>query len=266
MKVVFSEFVPDFQRYIFPYHVWGFLEEGESVRAAYSRGFLPVAYDMSRFYLVRSIRVVLPRYTPHGRVRYVQRKCQHIAHELVDRDSFELTSAASDMTDRYFATQQVNADYRRNRFHEMLASPFTTHVLRLWERESGRPAGLVPLFLRDGIAHYGIPVYDPVDRTTSIGNHMMAAALGLLADAGHDHCYLGSCYKTGDLYKTRFAGMQFFNGYTWSEDRDELHYLVRRRDEPVHDHVLSSGEYLDRFCDSDIQSLAKKTDMAFGLA
>lgn len=262
MKVVFSEHVPDFRNYVFPYHVWGFPEEGEGVRTAYECGFLPVAYDLSRFYLVRGVRIALRGYTPNGRVRNTRRRCAHVSHELVERGEYRLTPAEREVAENYFATQEVNADYRRRRFFEMVDAPFCTHVLRFRDSGRGEPVGLVPLLVREGIVHYGIPVYDPAYRVTSIGNHMMGTALSVFAESGSDHCYLGSCYQPGDLYKTRFDGMQFFNGYTWSDNRDELHFFVNRRNETVDNHTLGSGEYLDEFSSSDVQLLGKRTELA----
>ncbi|WP_460398311.1 GNAT family N-acetyltransferase [Actinophytocola sediminis] len=194
-------------------------------------------------------------------MRNIRRRCAHIEHELVDRGEYQVSPAVRELARTYFATQEVNVDYRLRRFFEMVDAPFCTHVLRFWDSGHGRPVGLVPLLVRDGIVHYGIPIYDPAYRTTSIGNHMMGTALSTFAESGHDHCYLGSCYTPGDLYKTRFNGMQFFNGYTWSDNRDELHFFVSRRDTTVDNHTLGSTEYLDEFCAADVQLLGKQTEL-----
>ncbi|SDW23443.1 Acetyltransferase (GNAT) domain-containing protein [Amycolatopsis xylanica] len=260
MKVAFSEVAPDYTHYVFPYHVWGFLEEGEDVGSAYAQGFLPAAYDLSRFYLTRSVRVDLHRFEETGRTRYVRRRCASIDHALVPRGEFDLSPEWRELAEKYYATQEISVEYRRSRFFEMLDSPWCTHVMAYTDGD--RPAGLVPLFVRDGVVQYGIPVYDPSLRSISIGYHMMAAALGQLRSAGFDHVYLGSCYTAGDLYKTRFAGFQFFNGYQWSESREELHFFVDRRPEVTGQHFLGSAPYLDAYCDGDPGRLAGRADVA----
>jgi hypothetical protein len=258
MRVAFSEVAPDYTNYVFPYHVWGFLEEGESVRTAYALGFLPATYNLSRFYLTRSVRVDLHRFTDTGRVRYARRRCASVSGSLVPRDSFDFSLAWREMAEKYYASQDTAVDYRRTRFFEMVDSPLCTHVMAFTQDET--PAGLVPLFIRDQVAQYGIPVYDPAFRSVSIGYHMMASAIAELRSVGNDFVYLGSCHTAGDLYKTRFVGAQFFNGYTWSEDRAELHFFVDQRPAVEGQHFLGSDAYLSNFCGGDAANLAERAN------
>ncbi len=247
MKIAFSEFAPDYGNYVFPYHVWGFLESGESVSDAYAQGFLPNSYDLSRFYLTRSIRVDLRNFSQTGRTRYVERKCSHISTSLTGRSGFKFSPEWQNLTDEYFAAQKVSADYRRSRFLEMLESPLATHVSYFIDEATEKPVGLVPILMRDGISQYGIPVYDPGYRVLSIGNYMMASTLERLRVSGMSYCYLGSCYDLGSLYKTRFPGMEFFNGHGWTDSRDELHFLLGHQDRLHETHLLSFPRYVETY-------------------
>ncbi|MFC4121582.1 hypothetical protein [Nonomuraea zeae] len=258
MRIVFSECAPHYGAYVFPYQVWAFLEDGEPVGVAYEHGFLPGALDLSRFYLTRSVRVDLRRYTATGRVRYVERRCAGIGAELLDRKDFPWSDGWRRLADDYFDRQQINAQYRRKRFEEMLDSPFTTHVAAFTDRRDGSPAGLVPIYLGAGLSQYGIPVYDARHRDISIGNYMMSSALRELRSRGSRHCYLGSCYTAGDLYKTRFTGVEVFNGYSWSADRDELHFLLGHQDDLAGAHLLEYQPYVDAFCGADVASLRSR--------
>ncbi|MEV7192286.1 hypothetical protein AB0N81_10830 [Streptomyces sp. NPDC093510] len=258
MRIAFSERPPDYENYIFSYHVWGFLEKGESVRSAYTQGFLPSAYDLSRFYLARSVRVNLEDLSKTGRIRYVERKCSSIDQTLVTRAEFHLSPEWRALADGYFDAQKTRADYRRSRFFEMLDSPLATHVSHLVDRNTGAAVGFVPVLIRDGISQYGIPVYDPAYRRVEIGNHLMAATLFRLRDESVDHCYLGLCYDTRSLYKTRFPGMQFFNGSRWSGDRNELHFLLDHQDELKEHHLLNFPPYVDTYGDLDPSSLESR--------
>ncbi|MEW9552349.1 GNAT family N-acetyltransferase [Nonomuraea sp. NPDC050783] len=255
MKIIFSECAPNYAAYVFPYQVWAFLEDGEQAGVAYESGFLPGALDLSRFYLTRSVRVDLEKYTATGRVRYVERRCAGIDGELLDRRDFRWSPAWRSLADEYFDRQKVNADYRRKRFGEMLDSPFATHVLTFTDTRDGSPAGLVPVFVGHGLAQYGIPVYDARYRDRSIGNYMMSSALREFQSRGLRYCYLGSCYTAGDLYKTRFVGVEIFNGRAWSADRDELHFLLDHQDRLAGTHILEYRPYVDAFCDADVASL-----------
>ncbi|MEU9059094.1 hypothetical protein AB0D13_09515 [Streptomyces sp. NPDC048430] len=247
MKIAFSERRPNYGSYVFPYHVWGFLEEGETIRNAYDQGFLPGNYDMSHFYLARSVRVQLEEFKPTGRTRYVERKCAHISIELTERRSFDPHPYWEKLANAYFDSQAINREYRRRRFFEMLDSPLTTHSALFYDTRTSDPVGLAPLFIQDGITQYGIPIYDPSYRSVSIGNHMMAATLQALRDKEVTHCYLGLCYDKGSLYKTRFPGMQFFNGQHWSSSREELHFIIENQHGMEEDHLLGWSEYVERF-------------------
>lgn len=259
MRVVLSEYKPDYGSYVFPYHVWGFLDDGESPADALAAGFLPAAYDMSRFYLTRSVRIALDAFSDTSRTRYVRRRCGHLTGTLVERADFRLTDPLRELAVAYFASQRRAPEYRRKRFFEMISSPFATHFMRFTDETNSQPVGLVPLFLTGNVADYGIPVYDPAYRDISIGNHMMADTLREMRDRERAYVYLGTCYSPGDRYKTRFAGMQFFNGYRWSDDRRELHVLMdhQARDEPAH--VLGAPDYLDEFCAGDVAALPERS-------
>ncbi|WP_405752859.1 hypothetical protein OHA19_35225 [Streptomyces sp. NBC_00012] len=258
MRIAFSERPPDYENYIFSYHVWGFLEKGESVRSAYTQGFLPSAYDLSRFYLARSVRVNLEDLSRTSRIRYTERKCEQIIQTLATRSEFRMSSEWQDLANRYFDAQATRADYRRSRFFEMLDSPLATHVSYLADNDTGAAVGFVPVFIRDGISQYGIPVYDLTYRKVGIGNHMMASTLFQLREENVDHCYLGLCYDTRSLYKTRFPGMQFFNGTKWSGDRGELHFLLEHQDSLKEYHLLGYPQYVDEYGELDPTSLESR--------
>lgn len=256
MRIAFSECAPEYSNYVFPYHVWAFLEEGETPATAFAGGFLPARYDLSRFYLARSVRINLAEFRLTGRIRYVQRRCAHISGELLERAAFTYSEPWQRLCDGYFSAQQNAAEHRRGQFVSMLDAPIATHVMAFTDTTDGRPVGLVLLYLDGAVAQYCIPIYDPAYLPISIGNHILATALAEFQERGLDHAYLGTCYSTGSLYKTRFTGMEFFNGYAWSSDRDELHFLLERQAELTGCHLLTFGPYLESYCGGEADSVA----------
>jgi len=76
---------------------------------------------------------------------------------------------------------------------------------------------------------------------------MMTSAVGLFAELGVIYLYLGTCYSQTALYKTQFAGAEFFNGFRWSEDLDELKFIIQRDKTESHQHLLETEEYRDGF-------------------
>jgi hypothetical protein len=81
---------------------------------------------------------------------------------------------------------------------------------------------------------------------------MMTSAVAFFKERGFRHLHLGSCYSHNALYKTQFAGAQFFNGVRWSEDLEELKYLIRRDSSEVSQHLLESEEYRNLFYGGDL--------------
>jgi phosphoribosyl 1,2-cyclic phosphodiesterase len=86
---------------------------------------------------------------------------------------------------------------------------------------------------------------------------MMTSAAALFAERGFKQLYLGTCYSQTALYKTQFAGAEFFNGFRWSDDLDELKFIIKRDKKELTQHLLETGEYRDEFYNGD---LAKITD------
>jgi hypothetical protein len=82
---------------------------------------------------------------------------------------------------------------------------------------------------------------------------MMTTAVSLFAERGFQFLYLGSCYSENALYKTQFAGAEFFNGVRWSPNLEELKYLVRRTNHEHH--LFESQEYRRGFCGGELDPL-----------
>src|SRR5438105_465761 len=78
-----------------------------------------------------------------------------------------------------------------------------------------------------------------------LGMHMMTAAVVFLAERDFPFLYLGSCYSGNALYKTQFSGAEFFNGFRWSANLEELKYLIGR--EHREQHLLETEEYRQMF-------------------
>ena len=76
---------------------------------------------------------------------------------------------------------------------------------------------------------------------------MMTSALQHVQKLGYNFIYLGSCYSRNALYKTQFAGFQFWNGFRWSDNLLELKYLIQRDSQDVDKHLLETPEFIDEY-------------------
>ena len=88
---------------------------------------------------------------------------------------------------------------------------------------------------------------------------MMTSAVARFAKAGLRFLYLGTCYSRNALYKTQFAGAEFFNGFRWSDNLEELKYLLRRDENEQPQHLLESAEYRDTFCGGELTNPSATT-------
>ena len=73
----------------------------------------------------------------------------------------------------------------------------------------------------------------------------------MFAERGVEHLYLGTCYSQAALYKTQFAGAEFFNGFRWSDNLDELKFVIRRDQSKPYRHLLETEKYRDEFYAGD---------------
>jgi len=67
--------------------------------------------------------------------------------------------------------------------------------------------------------------------------------------------YLGTCYEPEALYKTEFKGVEFFNGFRWSNNLDELKTLLTQSSD---EYLLQREEFLKRFYQGDLQFILNK--------
>jgi hypothetical protein len=121
---------------------------------------------------------------------------------------------------------------------------------------TGAEVGVATLYLQPPVlAYYYYAFYDLNYYSRSLGMFMMTSAVNLFTERGFEFLYLGSCYSQNALYKTQFAGAEFFNGVRWSDNLDELKYLIRR---DRHDHhLLESEEYRRNFYGGELNRVVE---------
>lgn len=249
MRVVFAECPPHYDTHLAPYQVLGFPDNDESAATAFSHGMLPSNRELTRFYLARSVRIDLGAYTESKRERYVRRKCHALRHNFVPRARLERQDDWVDMCLRYMNESPQWDSRRERRFtpddvETRLDMPMTTHVLTLTDTTDETPAALAIMFVEKPIAYYAMAFYDKQYRSINIGSYMMSTVIAQAQREGLSHAYLGTCYYEGALYKTRFTGMEFYDGIRWSTDRERLHFLLSQQDKLNNRHMFEHPPYL----------------------
>jgi hypothetical protein len=69
------------------------------------------------------------------------------------------------------------------------------------------------------------------------------------------YLYLGTCYSQTALYKIQFAGAEFFNGFRWSDDLDELKFIIQRDKQELTQHLLETEEYCEKFYSGELKKV-----------
>ena len=255
MKLLFSEARSDYAHYIFPYAIWAVPEAGETPADIFNAGFLPSSRNLDRFYLCRQLRVNLAKFEPSSENRRILRKGEDIKMTLLPREQFDYTPARHEFVKSYTDAKFGKDVMPSERLDSLFNSPVTTHLLVFTDTKSGAEVGVVTLYLEAGrLAFYYYAFYDLAHPNRSLGMFMMTSAVAWLAEQRFQHVYLGTCYSDRALYKTQFAGVEFFNGIRWSENMDELKYLLHQDQSPINEHLLENAEFRQEFCD-DWQAL-----------
>jgi arginyl-tRNA--protein-N-Asp/Glu arginylyltransferase len=260
MKLLFSEHKADYAHYIFPYAVWGIPEKGETPGHFFDHGFLPSSRELDRFYLCRHVRVNLRQYKPSSENRRVLRKGELITATLVPRGEFEYTPARREFYKTYADIKFGKDTMTYERLDSLFSGKITSHVLVFHDNKGPEEIGAVTLYLEPGrMAYYYYAFYDLKYYSRNLGMYMMTKAVELFSGEGYDFLYLGSCYSDNALYKTQFSGAEFFNGVRWSDDLDELKYLIKRDHKEVQQHLLETEEYRELYWNGELSSLTSAT-------
>jgi arginyl-tRNA--protein-N-Asp/Glu arginylyltransferase len=257
MKLLFSEYKSDYSRYHYSYVIWGFPEAGETPAAFFRRGFMPGSPTLDRFYVCRQLRVDLGRFTLSSENRRILRKTEGTRIELIPRAAFDF-SPARRAAWRAFAEERFGEGVMgEQRLNNLLAGKVITHVLHVTEAASGRELGDALLYVEEPeLAFYYYAFYDLEWFRRNLGLFMMTSAARLFQERGFKHLHLGTCYSRRALYKTQFQAVQFFNGFRWSDDLEELKFLIRREENPIQQHLLETEAYRAGFCGGDVAGLA----------
>jgi len=256
MKLLFSEAKSDYAHYIFPYAVWAMPEEGETPADIFNAGFLPSSRNLDRFYLCRQLRVNLAKFEMSSENRRILRKGEGIKVELIPREQFEYTLARREFFKRYTDAKFGAAAMTYERLDSLFQAPVVSHLL-VFTEAAGKEIGVATLYLEgDELMFYYYAFYDLNHVNRSLGMFMMTSAVKLFRERKCRRVYLGTCYSDAALYKTQFDGVEFFNGFKWSDNLAELKHLIERDKRENKEHLLESEEFRNEFYHVDLKEIA----------
>jgi arginyl-tRNA--protein-N-Asp/Glu arginylyltransferase len=256
VKLLFSEQNSDYENYQFPYAIWAIPETGETPADIFNAGFLPSSRQLDRFYLCRQVRVNLAKFKPSSENRRILRKGAGIDVKLVPREKYDYTPERRQFFKTYADIKFGKDVMTFERLDALFAAPIISHLLVFTDAKTGGEIGVATLYLEGkALAFYYYAFYDLNYYSRNLGMFMMTSAAALFAERGSKQLYLGTCYSDNALYKTQFAGAEFFNGFRWSDNLDELKFIIRRDQKELRQHLLETETYRDEFYKGDLEKI-----------
>src|ERR1700690_3516669 len=261
MKLLFSEQNSDYEHYQFPYAIWAVPEAGGRPPEIFNAGFLPSSRNLGRFYLCRQVRVNLARFKPSSENRRILRKGAGIDVKLVPRDKYQYTPERREFFKTYADIKFGKDVMTFERLDALFGSPIISHLLVFTDVETGKEIGAATLYLEGkALAFYYYAFYDLNYYARNLGMFMMTSAVSLFAGRAMKHLYLGTCYSQTALYKTQFAGAEFFNGFRWSDNLGELKFIIRRDKKDLDQPLLETEEFREKFYGGDLEKMTNASE------
>jgi len=250
MKLFFSEFKEDYQKYHFPYQVWLLKEKADDVGKIYASGFLPIRSLPDVYYLSRSLRVDLSQFSLSSENRRILKKTENFSAELLPLAQFFYNTEVQKLCRDYAQERLGKGALPVPAIRSVFSGRVYTHVL-VFKGEQ-KPVGYAVCFINDSLLQYAHAFYALAHLNENLGARMILEAVGWAKENKRKYAYLGTCYEEKALYKTEFRGGEFFNGFSWSKNLDELKALIKGFNG---EYLLKNKDYLNSFHKGDLLQL-----------
>jgi arginyl-tRNA--protein-N-Asp/Glu arginylyltransferase len=202
------------------------------------------------------VRVNLSKFKPSSENRRILRKGAGIDVKLVPREKFDYTPERRTFFKTYADIKFGNDVMSYERLDALFAAPIISHLLVFTDTATGKEIGVATLYLEGkSLAFYYYAFYDLNYYSRNLGMFMMTSAVAEFGERGVQHLYLGTCYSDSALYKTQFAGAEFFTGFRWSDNLKELKFLLNRDQKELPMHLLETESYRDVFYQGKLEKL-----------
>lgn len=252
MKLFFSEFKANYQSYHFPYQVWLLKEEGDSADRIYEKGFLPIRSIPDVYYLARSLRVDLSGFELSSENRRILKKTEDFKSDLLTLSEFKYDSIIQKFCKNYMVKKFGKESMTAAGIRRIFKSGIYNYVFVWKERKTEKVIGYSVCLISANFVQYAHAFYDLGYFQRSLGARMILEAVKWAKESNKKFIYLGTCYEKSAFYKTEFKGIEFFNGFKWSDNLEELKELVENRER---EYLLKDKKYLEKFYQSNLKSI-----------
>ena len=239
MRLFFGEAKHRYSQYYFPYQVLLLKEEKDSLEKIYAFGFLPFRNRTNLFYLARSCRVDLAKFSLSSENRRILKKTADFNLEVKTLADFDYTSQAQRQCKDWAKERNWKISTPSLKF--IFKGKFFNYIF-VWKKDNVL-VGYQVIYQKKELIHSGHIFYDVNEAGKDLGMRMLIEASTWAQKEDKKYHYLGTCYS-GGRYKRSLSGFEFFNGFSWSTNIQEWKYLDQREKD---DYLLRDKEYLEQF-------------------
>lgn len=257
----FSEFRADYSQYHFPYQVWLLREEGDELEKIYDDGFLPIRSIPNVYYLSRNVRVVLDKFELSSENRRILKKTESFESDLIPLSEFTYTPEIQKFCKNYVEQKLGKGFFPAAAIKSIFTGKVFNYVFVFKEITTQKKVGYAVSFISENLLQYAHAFYDLEYLKDNLGARMILEAVTWADKSNKKYAYLGTCYEPSALYKTEFKGVEFFNGFRWSENLEELKKMVGGFEEGggyEGEYLLRNKEFLERFYQGDLTMVLSK--------
>jgi hypothetical protein len=83
---------------------------------------------------------------------------------------------------------------------------------------------------------------------------MMLQAVIWAKENQKKYIYLGTCYEKTALYKTEFKGVEYFNGFHWNNNLEELKDLLNYKNK---EYFFKRKDFLQKYYQNNLEEVLK---------
>jgi len=236
MKLYFSEFKANYSKYYFPYQIY-LKREDEELNYIYNLGFLASRINKDFFYLARNLRVDLNKFKLTSENRRIKRKTEYIKFEVIPMDQVRYLHSIGKLASDFY--KKFKNNITANSIRKTILNKYFTHLFVFMDSTNKHIFGYCIANIDDEIIHYAYPFYEIDYFEKNAGMGMMLKVLEYAHQLNKKYFYLGTIYTKESLYKLQFEGLEYFTGFKWSENLDELKNLIEN---PSEGHLFEEVE------------------------
>jgi arginyl-tRNA--protein-N-Asp/Glu arginylyltransferase len=256
MKLFFSEFKPNYDKYSFPYQVWLLKEEGDLVESIYQVGFLPTRHLKNIYYLSRSLRVDLDLFETSSENKRILNKTSDFEADLIPLSDFDYTPAVQKMCKDYAEAKMGKGVFSSQTIKNIFNNGIYNYVFIFKKISDQSVVGYAVCFISGNLIQYAHSFYNSNYIGQNLGARMILQSVVWGKQNNKRYAYLGTCYQRESLYKTEFKGVNFFNGFRWSENIQELKKLITGIEEE--EYLLKNKKFIEEFYSDGLQNILSK--------